>query len=83
MNYDVSRERIEAFKEAILNTCIRIARNVVGMQDVKLSNCLSNKYFCAGAYQCLSMSLFNPIEPAMAEARIELKHQLLSLRSVA
>lgn len=67
--------RIEAYKGALLNTCIRYARTTY--PDLRLSNCRTNADFCAAAYKWLQLPYFlRPIENAMDDARLELMREL-------
>lgn len=64
----IEETRIQAFRNALLNTCVRAAHD--GFENLKLSNCLDSYEFCQLAYQWLQLPLFkNPVEPAMDVAR--------------
>lgn len=69
--------RVEAFKSALLNTCLRIAKAAGMHLDISLSTCKADKVFCMGAYKCLSLPFFQPpIEQAMSVALGELRNDL-------
>lgn len=70
--------RTEAFRKALLNTCVRYARRDV--PELTLSNCLQNLEFVAVAIGWLRLPFFiTPIEPAMEAARQSLIRQLRGL----
>jgi hypothetical protein len=66
-----ARARKEAFRSALLNTCVRGAREKV--PGLTLGNCLLNREFRLAAAMHLRGSFFlPPIEFSMQEARIDL-----------
>lgn len=76
----IDRNRVEAFKSALLNTCVRIANAADPELFLRLSTCKSNKDFCRGAYRCLNLPYFQPpVEPAMQTALVELQSELYRL----
>lgn len=71
-----NRDRVEAFKSAMLNTCVRIVRDA--FEGLTLSNCMESVDFRDSAAQALEMPLFTKsIEPAMETARLELLGELV------
>ena len=71
----MNRNRVDAFKSAILNTVVRVLRPA--FEGLTLSNCLQSADFRAHAREALRMPLLaRPVEDAHAEARLELLHEL-------
>jgi hypothetical protein len=63
--------RTDAFESALLNTVVRAVRKA--FHGLTLSNCMESDDFRAALSLALYQPLFyNPIEPAMAEARLRL-----------
>jgi hypothetical protein len=76
----IDKGRIEAFKSALLNTCVRIHNEVSPEHQLTLVNCKSDKDFCKGAFLCLDLPFFQPaIETAMAFAITDLRNDLFKL----
>ncbi len=75
----MNRQRIDAFKDAMLNTCVRAVREA--FSGLTLSNCLESEDFRAAAYFALTQPLLAvPVEMAMATARQELLEQIEGAR---
>lgn len=71
------RKRIDAFKSAMLNTCVRAMRDA--FENLTLSNCMDSVEFRAASLIALNMPLLSqPIEPAMKLARKELIREIES-----
>jgi hypothetical protein len=71
----VTDERVNAFRDALLNTCVRAARTEV--PDITLSNCMATPGFPALAYQLLQLPLLSkPVEPSMMVARSQLMREM-------
>jgi len=70
-------ERKLAYRDCLLNTCIRMARDAC--PELSLINCMNNQDFKEKAARWLCFPFFTvPIEQAMETARVELIRMLLS-----
>ncbi len=76
----IDQNRIEAFKSALLNTCVRAWNIMYPDYQLNLLNCKENKQFCKGAFEYLETSLFHPsVETAMTFALSGLRNELFKL----
>jgi hypothetical protein len=79
-NVQATTARIDAFKSAMLNTCLRDAKKLGKYTGLTLLTCKEDKEFCTGAYRYLGGSPFiPPIETAMSVAIGELRNELWML----